>query len=320
MEHDLVDVKYETVDVATATNEALKKVVYLIDMDSMPHALQSVIEKENVDHTIIYCFCNRNAPKVSLASLERYSTWIQKRHLHIIDPPPVKGANGTASGSCNEAFVGEGQVMEGYNVSIAIAFWVGKLLSEHKESKWFISSNDTSLYQVVMRMREAGCQVESSWPELESVQCDDEILYRVLRVIQHVKTPPPSTLDGFMEFLRSECKLPIFISIESVVRQLQERGFVLVHRGQLHFELPVFLEQKNSTTYQGPTSKVPSAGLSSAKASIPRIPPPPPASSRSRLSGKSQARRQVASSSPHSSLDDRIPAYQRSSRHEMRYE
>jgi hypothetical protein len=312
-------VKLEDVEDASAAGtpcEPLKKVVYLIDMDSMPNALQSIIEKENVDQTIIYCFCNRNSPKVSLASLERYSTWIQKRHLHIIDPPPTKGSSSIPSGSGGGGPAAASQG-EGYNVSIAIAFWVGKLLAEHKGAKWFISSNDTSLYQVVLRMREAGCQVESSWPELESVQCDDEILYRVLRAIQHVKTPPPSTLDGFMEFLRRDCKLPIFISIESVVRQLQDRGFVLVHRGQLHFELPVFLEQKNSRAPSVAPSRAPSTMRSGAhtgaKASVPRIPPPPPAS-------QSRSRRQVASSSPHSSLDDRIPPYQRSSRQEMRYQ
>lgn len=174
---------------------------------------------------MIYCFCNTEPPRISLGLLQQYSEWIQKKRLHIVEPPFKVGHSN-------------------YSVSQTLAFWAGKLITDYpaEETRIFIASEDTSLYNIVLWLRKEGYQVESSWPDLESVQCNDEILCMVLKVIQAVGASPPLTLDKFMEFLRQECKLPPYISLESVVKQMQERGFISLHRGQLQFDMPVFLD------------------------------------------------------------------------------
>lgn len=204
--------------------------LYLIDMTSPNHNLQYVIDNESLDSCMVYCFCDDKPPKIPLGFLGRYSEWIHKKKLCIVEPHKNKKGN---------AF--------NVNISQTLAFWAGKLTYEYKkeDTKIFISSDDTQLFNIILTLRQQGYTVESSWPDMDSVQCNDEILCGVMKVIQQQPTPPPTTLDAFMEFLKTECRIPYYISLESVVRQMQSRGFITVRRdqGELAYEMPIFLEE-----------------------------------------------------------------------------
>ena len=53
----------------------------------------------------------------------------------------------------------------------------------------FVASENLSLHSVVVWLRQEGFQVESSWPDPESVQCTDEIMYTVLKIMQEMGNP-----------------------------------------------------------------------------------------------------------------------------------
>lgn len=221
--------------VEVGVTEISKTRVYLIDLSpesgggSGASTLQRVIEKENRQYTVIYCFAGIQPPKISLALLGPYSEWLQAGKLHIIDPPGKRQAGDNRGGSTTHT----------------LAFTAGQLVHQFQPetTKVFVASEDYDLFNVVLCLRNAGFEVESSWPDPESVQCSDDILYTVVTQIQRIQTEPPRTLDGFRNFLRTQCKLPTYISLESVMRAMQEKGMISFHKGVTHYDPPVMLEQ-----------------------------------------------------------------------------
>jgi hypothetical protein len=220
--------------------------LYLVDMVTLPQNLQAIIDKEDIQACIIYAFCGSHAPKISLASLEKYSAWLHSKHLHIVQVPPHTGSV-TTSGILNTEKGGhpikDGDDSPAAAVSHLIAFWMGKLMSQYSPTttKVFVASQDTTLYPIILSLRQDGYEVESSWPDLESVECTDDILYSVLKVIQSVGSPPDS-IDHFAKFLRQECHLPEYISLKSMIKQMMRKGFISVHKGAVDYHLPVFVE------------------------------------------------------------------------------
>jgi len=223
--------------------EVLKTRIYLIDVSpdsgggSGASTLQRVIEKEDRTNTIIYCFAGTQPPKISLALLNQYSLWLQDKRLHIIEPPGKHGNHPSL------------QPDSGGSTTHTLAFTAGKLVHEFQPetTKIFVASEDFDLFNVVLCLRNAGFEVESSWPDPESVKCDDDILYTVISQIQRLKTEPPRTLDNFRAFLRNQCNLPPYISLESVMRSMQEKGIISFHKGITHYDPPVMLEQLQET-------------------------------------------------------------------------
>lgn len=63
-----------------------------------------------------------------------------------------------------------------------ILIWVFRYQPE--TTKIFVAADDFSLYNLVLCLRNDGFEVESSWPEPDSVQCDDEMLCTIMTVIQ----------------------------------------------------------------------------------------------------------------------------------------
>ncbi len=220
--------------------------LYLVDMVTLPQNLQAIIDKEDMQACIIYAFCSAHAPKISLVSLEKYSAWLQAKRLHIIQMPRAgSGAGGAGSGAEGGGTV---SAHAGTGVSHLISFWMGKLLGKQSttNTKIFLASQDTTLYPIVLALRQEGFEVESSWPDLESVECTDDILYSVLKVIQGVGSPPES-VDQFAKFLRQECHLPEYISLKSMIKQMMHKKFISVHKGTVQYHLPVFVESIEGT-------------------------------------------------------------------------
>lgn len=214
----------ETTTAKGVNDYITKHKLYLVDTETIPHNLQRIIANENSAMTTIYCFCADVAPKVPLDSLQQYSDWLQHERLHIIQLPKGQPPQCEAS------------------TILTLAYFAGKLAAAYDPQKTqvFVASDNTDLYTVVLWLRQSGFEVESSWPDLESVQCTDDILCAVLRVMQ--ETTPPTDLTEFMHYIRNECKLPPYVSLESVIREMQHKDFIKVHRGELQFELPIFLD------------------------------------------------------------------------------
>ena len=214
----------------TAIDTPSRERLYLIDVSTCGNTLQKVIEKENMKNTIIYCFSGAHAPKISLAVLDQYSAWLQEKRLFIIGPPPT-----TSSAPSTEI---------GDTTTPSLAFWAGKLVSTFapENTKIFISSEDFSLYSVVLWLRDGGFEVESSWPEPESVQCNDDILYTVITQIQRLHMEPPKDTESFIQFLRKNCRLPNYISSKSVLKTMQSKGMITFHKGVINYHAPVLLD------------------------------------------------------------------------------
>jgi hypothetical protein len=235
--------------------------VYLIDVSdsgggSGASTLQQVIEKEHYSNTSIYCFAGMQPPKISLALLAKYSEWLQHGKLHIVEPPGKQRKTGVGSS--------EG---DGGSATHTLAFTAGQLTQWFKPelTKIFIASEDFALFNVVLCLRNVGFEVESSWPDPESILCNDDILFSVVSQIQRLATDPPRTLDGFRTFLRSQCKLPSYISLESVMRAMQEKGMISFHRGIAHYDPPVILNQTAATSLNSSTHRAQSNRSSSRR-------------------------------------------------------
>lgn len=241
------DAKIENASEVFESPEKLR--IYLIDVS--PHSgggsgastLQRVIEKETPETTMIYCFAGMEPPKISLSLLQLYSTWLNLGRLNIIQPPGK--AVGTSKAA---AAVSSAAGYDGGSTTHTLAFTVGQLVHLYKpeETKIFIASEDFNLFNVVLCLRQGGFEVESSWPDPESVQCNDDILFTVVSQIQSLQTLQPEislprTIDGFRQFLRTQCQLPPYISLESVMRAMQEKGMISFHKGMAHYDPPVML-------------------------------------------------------------------------------
>lgn len=233
-----------TVDAAGAQDQP-KMRIYMIDVS--PHSgggsgastLQRVIEKETPETTMIYCFSGMEPPKISLSLLPLYSSWLNLGRLNIIEPPGKVRTNVSA-------VIGGGY--DGGSTTHTLAFMAGQLVHSFKpdQTKIFIASEDFNLFNAVLCLRQAGFEVESSWPDPESVQCNDDILYTTVTQIQNIQQRQPDlslprTIDGFRQFLRTQCQLPPYISVESIMRAMQEKGMISFHKGQTHYEPPVML-------------------------------------------------------------------------------
>lgn len=238
-----------------------------MDMVTLPQNLQAIIDKEDMQACIIYAFCGTHAPKISLASLEKYSAWLHSKHLHIVQVPHYSSAGGndkydkcsggggisTKGPDPHHCVGGDESSAAASAVSHLISFWIGKLLVQYSPTttKMFLASQDTTLYPIILSLRQDGYEVESSWPDLESVECTDDILYSVLKVIQSVGSPPDS-IDHFAKFLRQECHLPEYISLKSMIKQMIRKGFISVHKGAVDYHLPVFVEKGHSAPLSNP--------------------------------------------------------------------
>lgn len=236
-----------------------KQKLYLVDMTTVPGNLQRIIEREDIAHTEIYCFCSQQAPKISLSLLKKYSEWLQGNKLHIVQPPTIPQL---AAPEDNEGSV----------IAQTLAYWIGKLTTIHPAAttRVFVASDDTALYNLVLWLRHDGYEVESSWPDAQSVECTDEILCTVLKIVQQTDSPLPNELGKFMQFLRNECKLPPYVSLESVVREMQQRGFITLHRGSLNYDLPIFLDALSDATPPHPAAtRHPPHGSSAAAQGTP---------------------------------------------------
>lgn len=235
--------------------------LYLIDMSKGSDNLERIIAKENVATTTVYCFCNAQTPKVPLIMLQKYSEWLQKKKLFIISPAlPPQQMEHQSNESATAAAAANG-------LSYTLSYWIGKLTTTYlpKTTRIFIASEDVSLYNVVLALRQDGYEVGSNWPDRDSVQCTDDILCTVLKIIQQTDNVPlPGTLDAFTKYLRSNCHLPPYISLESVIRQLQQKGFISLHRGTLQYDFPVFLDAA-STSGKQHARQVPNRSKSTAR-------------------------------------------------------
>ena len=128
------------------------------------------------------------------------------------------------------------------------------------------------MFNVVAWLRGEGYQVQSSWPDLDSVQCTDEILYTVMKMIEETGQRPPCSLEHFIQFLQTQCKIPAYISMESVITKMQQMGFLSLHRGQLKFEMPIFIDP--SVRSVPPAPLTPSRKtVDGQRRSIPKRPP-----------------------------------------------
>lgn len=207
--------------------------IYLVDMVTLPHNLQSIIEKQDPSNTVVYAFCGQESPRVALGLVPKYSEWVQKQRLHIIEPATP---------------------LDTSQVSQSLAFWAGKLMQVHgsESSQFFIASEDSDIHPIAVLLRKEGYTVESSWPDPESVMCDDDTLCTVLRLVQSSRDPP-RTLKQFLAFLKD--KLPPYMSIESVIRKMQQEDIITLHKGAVQFSFPVFLDNSLSVSESRPSAR-----------------------------------------------------------------
>jgi len=198
--------------------------IYLIDMDNVPNTLQTVIETEDINHTMVYCFCGSNSPKISLGLLNEYSRWVLLKRLKIIE----------IQTKCERP------------TDFTIGFWAGKLAATHSKDDvcFFVASDNYDLQTVAESLQQHGFETQTSWPPIESIQCTNDIMYVVLSFLDKTAMQSrPTTLLELQNALQTDFGIPAYISAESVIRMLIDHSFVSVHKGRIRYTLPTFVEQ-----------------------------------------------------------------------------